>query len=229
MPDITKKYKNLFKNVLTSKLFCCIYQHFQTDENDEFSEPENEGEELENKTIKNNEEFNAIQTSENIEVNNNRNHQVICMVSRSKSLSVLDSKRSTILNQEHPSNLSDLVLPLGHFIPVRDKVQKDQSIQYEPTGFNLKFNLSSFDLSMFKLDLLRKLRELKGDIIILKTLLKQADIYPERLVVRQSILPRQDDDFERKFYEAKNRAVNFVKFYKLGKRQPRKSRSVIVR
>ncbi|KAF7265053.1 hypothetical protein GWI33_021658 [Rhynchophorus ferrugineus] len=124
------------------------------------------------------------------------------------------------------SEMSNLLLPQnGHFGTTNLSVFKDKCIQYEPRKRPPTTNFSHFDFFSFKLQLVDRLKELKGDVVTLRHLLLQLESHPNKTVLFCDNRWRRQH-FESKYVEAKNRAANFMTFYKLrrkkGKNRPNK-------
>ncbi|XP_048520001.1 uncharacterized protein LOC109536824 [Dendroctonus ponderosae] len=111
-------------------------------------------------------------------------------------------------------------------------ISSDKATQYYPSSYSLTeskliqthfISLAFFDIKGFKLNLLRHIRALKQDVATLRELLPCVEEYQSRncFDARSLAEPKTyfypDDEFEFKFIQAKTRATNFVKFYKLRK------------
>lgn len=110
------------------------------------------------------------------------------------------------------------------------KIPSDKATQYYPSSYSLTdskliqthfISFAFFDVKGFKLNLLRHIRALKQDVSSLRDLLSCVEEYQSRNCFDSLGEPNayfySDDDFECKFIQAKTRATNFVKFYKLRK------------
>lgn len=137
-----------------------------------------------------------------------------------KSLTVINGRSVNLMLRSQPCLRDQCLMYIDKGIQSSLSFSTFTQTKLVQTNNRCVTSFSNFDLYGFKIDLLRHIRTLKQDVITLRRFMYHVDYNSSSLTTHPWALR----GYEHKFFEAKARAKNFVRFYTMVNKTKKKNR-----